>query len=162
MNTAERNEKIELYGNGFDMLVHVLKDIPREMWQFKPAATEWSIHEVIIHLADSESNAALRARKLIVEPGGTLMGYDQEQWANTLDYHDQDLEDALDIVRLVRKTTYKLLKKQPDEIFERIVIHPEYNEPYTFDNWLDIYSAHIPGHIEQIMNNYKIWRDQQG
>jgi len=162
MNTAERNEKIELYGNGFDMLVHVLKDIPREMWQFKPAQTEWSIHEVIIHLADSESNAALRARKLIVEPGGTLMGYDQEQWANTLDYHDQDLEDALDIVRLVRKTTYKLLKKQPDEIFDRIVIHPEYNEPYTFDNWLDIYSAHIPGHIEQIMNNYKIWRDQQG
>jgi len=132
MNTAERNEKIELYGNGFDMLVHVLKDIPREMWQFKPAQTEWSIHEVIIHLADSESNAALRARKLIVEPGGTLMGYDQEQWANTLDYHDQDLEDALDIVRLVRKTTYKLLKKQPDEIFDRIVIHPEYNEPYTF------------------------------
>jgi len=162
MNTAERNEKIELYGNGFDMLVHVLKDIPREMWQFKPAQTEWSIHEVIIHLADSESNAALRARKLIVEPGGTLMGYDQEQWANTLDYHDQDLEDALDIVRLVRKTTYKLLKKQPDEIFDRIVIHPEYNEPYTFNNWLDIYSAHIPGHIEQIMNNYKIWRDQQG
>lgn len=162
MNSTERNEKIELYGNGFDMLVHVLKDIPREMWQFKPGPSEWSIHEVIIHLADSESNAALRARKLIVEPGGTLMGYDQEQWTDALDYHDQDLEDALDIVRLARKTTYKLLKKQPEEVFDHIVIHPEYNEPYTFENWLNIYSAHIPGHIEQIMNNYKIWRDQHG
>jgi hypothetical protein len=162
MNSTDRNEKIELYGNGFDMLVHVLKDIPRDMWQFKPGPGEWSIHEVIIHLADSESNAALRARKLIVEPGGTLMGYDQEQWTEALDYHDQDLEDALDIVRLARKTTYKLLKKQPDDVFEHIVIHPEYNEAYTFDNWLNIYSAHIPGHIEQIMNNYKIWRDQHG
>lgn len=162
MNNEDRNSKIELYGNGFDMLVEVLKDIPREMWQFRPAQNEWSIHEVIIHLADSESNAALRARKLIVEPGGTLMGYDQEQWTKTLDYHDQDLEDALDVVRLSRKTTYKLLKQQPDEIFEHIVIHPEYNEPYTFDNWLNIYSAHIPGHIEQIMNNYKLWRDQHG
>ena len=37
MNIEERNKKIELYGNGFDMLVHVLKDIPREMWKFKPA-----------------------------------------------------------------------------------------------------------------------------
>ena len=162
MNIDERNQKIELYGQGFEMLVHILQDIPREMWQFKPAPNEWSVHEVIIHLADSESNAALRARKLIVEPGGTLMGYDQEQWAGTLDYHDQDLEDALDVLRLARKTTYALLKKQPDEIFEHIVIHPEYNEPYTFENWLNIYSAHIPGHIEQIMNNYKIWRDQQG
>jgi hypothetical protein len=162
MNSEERNKKIELYGQGFDMLVHVLQDIPREMWKFKPAPMEWSIHEVIVHLADSESNAALRARKLIVEPGGTLMGYDQAQWAITLNYHDMDLEDALETVRIVRKTTYALLKKQPDEVFDHIVIHPEYNEPYTFENWLDIYSAHIPGHIEQIMNNYKIWRDQQG
>jgi hypothetical protein len=162
MDSKERNEKIELYGRGFDMLVDVLKDIPREMWKFKPAPTEWSIHEVIVHLADSESNAALRARKLIVEPGGTLMGYDQEQWAVTLDYHEQELEDALDVVKLSRKTTYALLKKQPDDVFEHIVIHPEYNAPYTFENWLNIYSAHIPGHIEQIMNNYRIWRDQQG
>ena len=42
------------------------------------------------------------------------------------------------------------------------VKHPEYDEPYTFEKWLNIYSAHIPGHIEQIKNNYKIWRDQQG
>ena len=162
MNGEERNKKIELYGRGFDMLVDVLTDIPRDIWQFRPAPTEWSIHEVLVHLADSESNAALRARMLIVEPGGTLMGYDQEKWVVALNYHEQELEDALDIVRLARKTTYQLLKKQPDEIFEHIVLHPEYNEPYTFENWLDIYSAHIPGHIEQIMNNYKIWRDQQG
>jgi hypothetical protein len=162
MNTEERNKKIELYGKGFDMLLETLKDIPKEMWKFKPEPTEWSIHEVIIHLGDSESNAALRARKLIIEPGGTLMGYDQDQWAIELDYHDQDLEDALATVKLVRKTTYELLKKQPDEVFEHSVKHPEYQEPYTFEQWLDIYSAHIPGHIEQIENNYKIWRDQQG
>lgn len=162
MKHEEINAKIELYGEGFDMLVDVLKDIPRDIWQFKPEPGEWSIHEVIIHLADSESNAALRARKLIVEPGGTLMGYDQEQWAVTLNYQEQDIQDALDVVRLSRKTTYELLKKQPEVIFEHIVIHPEYNEPYTFENWLNIYSAHIPGHIEQIMNNYKIWKSQHG
>ena len=79
MNEIERNEKIELYGNGYDLLIEALKDIPREMWRFKPAPKEWSVHEVLVHLADSESNAALRARKLIVEPGGTLMGYDQDK-----------------------------------------------------------------------------------
>jgi hypothetical protein len=162
MNIEERNERIELYGKGYDLLLETLKDIPIEVWKFKPEPKEWSIHEVIIHLADSESNAALRARKLIAEPGGTLMGYDQDQWAIELDYHDQSTQDALATVQLVRKTTYELLKKQPDEVFEHSVTHPEYEEPYTFEQWLDIYSAHIPGHIEQIRNNYRIWRDRQG
>lgn len=162
MTPEERNDKIELYGRGYDLLIEALKEIPREMWQFKPAPAEWSVHEVLVHLADSESNAALRARKLIAEPGGSLMGYDQDRWAVMLDYHDQSDEDALEIVRLVRKTTYALLKKQPDSVFEHSVNHPEYDEPYTFAQWLDIYSAHIPGHIEQIQNNYRIWRDTQG
>lgn len=162
MNKHERNEKIELYGKGFEMLVEILKDVPTEMWKFKPEPKEWSVHEVLIHLADSESNAALRARKLIAEPGGVLMGYDQDVWATELNYHEQNIEDALETVRLVRKTTYELLKKQPDEVFEHSVKHSEYEEPYTFEQWLDIYSAHIPGHIEQIMNNYKIWKDTVG
>ena len=162
MDKQERESKIELYGNGYDMLMETLKDIPSEMWKFKPEPKEWSVHEVLVHLADSESNAALRARKLIVEPGGTLMGYDQDKWAIELDYHNQSYEDALEMLRLVRKTTYELLKKQSDEIFEHTAKHPEYDEPYTFDKWLNIYSAHIPGHIEQIMNNYKLWRDQHG
>jgi hypothetical protein len=162
MNKQERDEKIELYGKGYDLLMETLRDLPVEMWKFKPAPGEWSIHEVLVHLADSESNAALRARKLIVEPGGTLMGYDQDKWAVELNYHDQSYEDALDIVRLVRKTTYALLMKQSEEVFDHSVKHPEYDEPYTFEQWINIYSAHIPGHIEQIRNNYRIWRDRHG
>jgi hypothetical protein len=162
MNKQEREEKIELYGRGYELLVETLKDVPRQAWLFKPEPKEWSIYEVLIHLADSESNGALRARKLIVEPGGTLMGYDQDTWAQELDYHEQSYEDALELVRLVRKSTYQLLKKQPDEVFAHSVKHPEYEEPYTFEQWIDIYSAHIPGHIEQIRNNYQLWRDTQG
>ena len=162
MNKQERNEKIELYGRGYDLLIAALAEVPKEAWLFKPAPAEWSVYEVLIHLADSESNAALRARKLIVEPGGGLMGYDQALWAEELNYHEHDFQDALDIVRLVRKTTYQLLKKQPDEVFKHTAKHPEYDEPYTFEQWINVYSAHIPGHIEQIMNNYKVWRDTQG
>lgn len=162
MEKRERDEKIELYGRGYDLLTAALKDIPKEIWQFKPESSEWSVHEVLVHLADSESNAALRARKLIVEPGGGLMAYDQAKWADELHYHEHSWEDALEVVRLVRKTTYSLLKKQPDEIFTHSAVHPEYEAPYTFEKWIDVYSAHIPGHIEQIENNYKIWRDRQG
>ncbi|MDP1714114.1 MAG: DinB family protein [Anaerolineales bacterium] len=160
MDTIERNEKIELYGRGFSLLKAALAEVPQEALKFKPEPTEWSVHEIIIHIADSESNAALRARKLIVEPGGALMGYDQDVWAIELDYHDQNLEDALETTRLVRKTTYELLKRQPEEVFTHTIKHPEYDEPYTFEKWIKIYSGHIPGHIEQIKNNVKLWQRQ--
>jgi hypothetical protein len=158
MNKQERNEKIELYGRGFDLLTAALAEVPQEAMKFKPAPTEWSVHEIIIHIADSESNAALRARKLIVEPGGAIMAYDQDKWADSLNYHEHNLEDALEVTRLVRKTTYELLKKQPDEVFTHSIVHPEYDEPYTFDMWVDNYSAHIPGHVEQIKNNVLLWK----
>jgi hypothetical protein len=162
MNTQERNKKIELYGRGYDLLKAALAVVPQEAMNFKPAPTEWSVHEVIIHIADSESNAALRARKLIVEPGGAIMAYDQDKWANTLNYHHQNLEDALEVTRLARKMTYELLKRQPDEVFIHSIVHPEYDEPYTFDKWIDIYSAHIPGHIEQIRENVKKYTGNTG
>lgn len=160
MNTQERNEKIELYGRGFNLLKAALAEVPAEAMKWKPEPKEWSVHEIIIHIADSESNAALRARKLIVEPGGILMGYDQAEWADVLNYHDHNLEDALEVTRLARKTTYELIKRQPEEVFTHAIIHPEINEPYTFDKWIDIYSRHIPGHIEQIQNNLKLWKNK--
>jgi len=161
MDKTERSEKMELYGRGFSLLEAALAEAPQEAMKFKPAPNEWSIHEIIIHIADSESNAALRARKLIVEPGGVLMGYDQDAWADTLNYHEHNFEDALEVTRLARKTTYELLKRQPDEVFTHSIIHPEYEAPYTFEQWINIYSAHIPGHIEQIKNNMCLWKEQK-
>lgn len=162
MNTQERNEKIELYGRGFDLLKAALAQVPQEALDFKPSLSDWSVHEIIIHIADSETNAALRARKLIVEPGSALMGYDQDKWAIELNYHEHDLNDALEATRLARKTTYNLLKTISEDIFNTHWLkHPEYEDPYTFDKWINIYSAHIPGHIEQIRNNVAVWKNRK-
>jgi len=162
MDTQERNEKIELYGHGFELLKAALAKVPAEAMKFKPEPKEWSVHEIIIHIADSETNAALRARKLMVEPGGLLMAYNQDKWASELNYHDHDLEDALEATRIARKTTYKLLKSVSEEVFNTHWLkHPEFEDPYTFDKWINIYSKHIPGHIEQIQNNVKIWSNSQ-
>jgi len=162
MNKQERESKIEEYGRGYDQLIAALAEVPREAWKFKPAPGEWSVHEVIVHMADSESMSALRARKLIVEPGSTLMGYEEAKWADALHYLDQSTDDALQVIKYARQTTYNLLKNLPDEVFTHSVRHPEYDEPYTFEKWLTIYARHIPDHIEQIRNNYKVWRDRNG
>jgi hypothetical protein len=160
MNQDERNEKIEEYGRGFDLVTAALAELPREAWEFKPATQEWSVHEVIIHMADSETMGAIRLRKLIVEPGSTLMIYEEAKWADLLDYQNQDVEDALQILKLIRQTTYRLLKTLPDRVFMHSVSHPKYDTPYTIEKWLDTYSRHIPEHIEQLKKSYQIWKEQ--
>ena len=163
MNRAEINKKIEEYGRGFDLLTDTLAKIPKEAWLYCPTPNEWSIHEIIVHMADSESMSALRARKLIVEPGSMLMGYEEAKWAEALDYKEQSADDALEIIKFARQTTYELLKRQPDTVFTHSVIHPEYpDEPYTFEQWLNIYARHIPDHIDQIRTTYQTWKENQG
>jgi hypothetical protein len=158
MNSTERNGKIEEYGRGYDLLAAAIAGIPREAWSFRPAANEWSVHEIIVHMGDSESMAALRLRKLVVEPGTTLMAYEESKWAGALNYKDQSAEDSLQIIKLARQTTYRLLKSLPASVFDHSVTHPEMSEPYTFDIWLGIYARHIPDHLDQIRRAYDAFK----
>lgn len=158
MDKTERQALIEKYGRAYDDFVAALNAIPKEAWLFKPEPREWSVHQVVIHLADSETNSYLRARRLVAEPGQPIMGYDQDVWANELDYHGQSIEDALAVLKGVRRMTYALIKDLPDEVWEHTAIHPEYDQPYTFEQWLGIYANHPYVHIDQIQNNYQLWQ----
>ena len=159
MDKTERAALIESYGSAFDDFVAALKAIPKEAWLFKPAPKEWSVHQVIVHLADSETNAYLRARRLIAEPGGPLIAYDQDVWADQLDYYGTNIDEALEVTRLVRKLTYDLLKRLPEGVWEHSVVHPESSEPYTFEKWLRIYAKHPRVHAGQISENYRLWKE---
>lgn len=161
MTPEERKQKIIQYGKGYARLRRTLKTIPVDAWKFKPSPTDWSIHEIILHLADSETNAALRARLLAAEPGRTVMAYDQDKWAADLNYHEQDVETALKLLMYARKSTFLWLQTLPESAFTHTVIHPEYDHPYSFEMWLSIYPAHIPGHIEQIKKNARLWKMKQ-
>ncbi len=165
MKASERDDLIEEYGRGFDMWTAALAEIPREAWDFKPEPHEWSVHELILHMADGEANGAIRLRKLIAEPGGTIMAYDEDVWADALDYQGENAEDALLMFKLARRMSYRLLKTLPDEAFARFVVHPEkvypeYGEQYTVEKWLQIYARHVRDHVRQLEKTHQAWKDR--
>ena len=98
MDSKTRNENIELYGRGYELLMTALTEVPQEAMTFKPEPKEWSVHEIIIHLADSEAIAAQQARMMVAEPGKAVMAYDPDAWANNLHYKDADKEEALQLL----------------------------------------------------------------
>jgi len=160
MTHEERKKKIESYGKAYDQLVAALEEFPREMWQWKPAPERWSIHEIIIHLADSEASSYLRCRRFIAEPGQSVMAYDQDVWAQKLNYHAQSTADAIELFKWLRRTSYNLVKDLPESAWASKLQHPEHAD-YTFDRWLDIYERHTAGHINQMRKNHEAWKAQR-
>lgn len=159
MDSKTRNENIELYGQGYDLLMAALADVSEDAMTFKPESKEWSVHEIIIHLADSEAIAAQQARMMVAEPGRAVMAYDPDAWADNLHYKDADKEEALQLLKLTREFTYHWFKSLPEEAFALSAEYPGDEDPYVLDDLLRIYAGHIPSHIKQIKNNVKVWKE---
>jgi hypothetical protein len=124
---------------------------------WKPGPAKWSIHQIVVHLVDSEVNGYIRCRALVAEPGKTVMAYDQDHWANDLEYESQDLEESLELFRLLRRSTHRLLEAIPDSAWNHTIHHPE-RGMMMLDDWLQSYASHVPLHLGQINRNMKEWR----
>ncbi len=159
MNSETRKQKIDLYGRAYDILDKALRQFPKEMWTFRPSADQWTIHEIVVHIADSEANSFVRCRKLIAEPGTAVLAYDEMGWARLLNYHDQSTEDALQLFKWLRANTFKLIQTLPESTWTHTVEHPE-NGTMTMDDWLDVYARHIPDHVAQMQAVYEQWKKQ--
>jgi hypothetical protein len=156
MTSNERRQKIETYGSAYQTLVSALERFPRQMWQFRPAPDHWTIHEIIVHIADSEANSYVRCRRFIAEAGKEVMAYDEMQWARSLAYHSRSPEESLELFKWLRQSTYHLIQTLPEAVWTNTVYHPEHGV-MTLDDWLDIYERHIHEHVAQMQAVYDAW-----
>jgi DinB family protein len=152
----ERRQKLESFGRAPALLSAALRPFPKKMWLYKSAPERWSIHEIILHLADKEATTYIRCRHFIAEPGSPVIAYDSARWAGALGYFHQSTREALEIIRRLRRTTYQLLASLPDPVWLHTVEHPQ-EGPLTLEGWLEQQERHIPHHIEQMKQVYADW-----
>ncbi len=156
LTRSERERLIQQYADGPARLEAALGRVPAGALQWRPAAGEWSAHEVAVHCADSETNAAARIRYLLCEPQPVVLAYDEPVWAVTLDYHGHPLEPAIATVRAVRAHTAALVRRLPDTAWSREGRHTGSGR-YTAEDWLRIYAEHLEIHARQIEANVTAW-----
>lgn len=158
MTADERAVQIQRYADGPRLLREALASVPAEAIQWRPAPAKWSAHEVIVHCADSETNAAMRIRYVTAEPSPMIFGYDQDRWAQAFDYHALPLDVALAQVESVRRWTLELIRRLPESAWSRAGTHSEMpGRPYTAEKWLSIYAEHLEVHARQIRRNADAW-----
>ena len=149
MNQEERKELIARYSAGYHEVEAALRDFPSELMTARPLPGKWSAREIVHHLADSETNSAIRIRRLLAEERPVIQGYDQDEFATRLRYNEREMEPALEAFRSARSTTTQILNLMTEADWNREGEHSESGR-YTPEHWLVIYAAHAHNHAAQI------------
>ena len=149
MTPEQRRTLIQRYRDGYAEVAAALDGFPAAQLIAHPIAGKWSAAEIVHHLADSESQSAMRLRKLLTERHPVIQGYDQDAWAQALHYGKRPIGPALDAFRAARESTAQLLERMSEADWRRHGWHTE-SGAYHAERWLEIYAEHAHGHAAQI------------
>lgn len=106
----------------------------------------WTARQVIHHVADSHSNAAIRMRWLLTEERPTLKAYDEKGWAELPDAALSPIESSLVLIDGLHARMHALLTHVAPDDFSREIVHPE-RGPMSLDLLAQMYAWHGRHHL---------------
>jgi hypothetical protein len=115
----------------------------------RPPGEDWSIRDILMHLADAELVGAVRFRLVLAEEEPVLPTYEQELWKRRLQYLWRDPEAALALFHATRYSTAEILDNCGADAWQRSGIHPE-SGPITVAGLVALYIDHVEQHVAQI------------
>jgi hypothetical protein len=146
-NEVDRQALLGRYSTGFAEVANAIEGADDEALD-RHGPSGWSSRKVVHHLADSESMAYIRLRRLIAEDDPLIAGYDEEAWSERLHY-DRPIETSLEVLQAVRGASEQLLRSLTEAEWARTGTHSD-SGSYSVDRWLETYAGHSPDHADQI------------
>lgn len=151
---------IKEYSLGYAMIWDAIEGLTEEELRYKPAPNKWSIHQILIHVTDSEISATPRLKKVLAEDEPILVSFDQDAWANTLSYDLLDREQYLHLFKLLRTSMQPILDNLTSEQSRRVGIYID-QERFTFKQLLEFRVQHVRDHLDQIERVKNSYREKQ-
>ena len=116
----------------------------------RPVPGQWSILEVVVHLADSDAIAIDRMKRILTEDNPPLLYADETAYVERLFSHEQSLEDALTLIEVGRRQFARVLRKLPAEAFQRCGTHNR-RGPMSVAEMVQGYIDHVDHHLKFII-----------
>lgn len=148
MDASAREQLIAQYRDGYRVVSESLLRITENELDARPGPGRWSAREIVHHLADSEMNAAMRLRLLLVQDRPAIQAIDQDEFARRLHY-DRPHQSSLEAFRWARESTAELLERLTPDDWLREGTHSEVGA-FGVEKWLEIYAPHAHRHAAQI------------
>ncbi len=112
----------------------------------RPGPGRWSIRELVVHLADSDLIGGERMKRVIAMSRPRLLAYDDNAFVAELDYTAQDPALCAELFRLHRLQVAAILRRLPDEAFERVGDHSD-DGPVSLADLVGKYTRHLAHHL---------------
>lgn len=110
----------------------------------------WTIRQIVHHLADSHLNAFARFRWTLTEDRPTIKPYDETRWAELADTRTAPVELSVRLLESLHARWVLLLRSLRNEDFERAYVHPEYGREFRLAEALGLYAHHGRHHAGQM------------
>src|SRR5580692_2712447 len=110
---------IERYETGGTNLRQAVQGLTREDLLARPEPGQWSIQEVVIHLADSDAISIDRMKRIVTEDNPSLLNADENAYVERLHCDQQDVQDALLLFEVSRRQWARVLRHLPEQDFAR-------------------------------------------
>src|SRR5215471_579730 len=125
--------------------------LSREELTARPGPGKWSILELVLHLTDSDSISIDRMKRMLTEDNPSLLYADETAYVDRLFAHEQSLEDALALFEVGRRQFARVLRKLPDEAFQR---HGTHNRrgAMTVGELVEDYIEHVNHHLKFLLD----------
>ncbi len=150
MNADERRNLIAKLAVLPRELEALVRPLSAETLTARPIAGEWSVAQLVHHIADAHMNAFVRVKLMLTEEHPTFKTWEQEAWGDQPDARDATVGDSLDIVRGLHGRWVRLLEGLSDDEWARTGLQPASGRVYTIENIVRTYAGHGEDHVEQI------------
>jgi hypothetical protein len=130
-------------------VTQAITGLTRDQLRMREAPGKWSVVQVLQHLADSDLVWGWRLRMILAHDRPQIAGYDQDLWADRLNYADADPDEAKSLFTLLRRANLKLIDRATPADLTRIGVHSERGEE-SIEYHLGLYAGHDLLHLRQI------------
>lgn len=108
---------------------------------------QWSVQELVIHLADSDAIAIDRMKRVIAEDTPMLLYANETAYVQELHCHDQSISDAVALFQIGRRQFARVLRLLPEAAFKRTGTH-DVAGTVTLAGLIETYTNHLHYHLD--------------
>lgn len=113
------------------------------------APGKWSVAGVLRHLADTDVVWGWRMRMILAQDRPAITGFDQDLWAERLDYANADPNESLEVFAVLRRDNLRLIERATADDLNRVGVHAERGEE-SAGYMVRLYAGHDLAHLAQI------------
>lgn len=148
LSPKRREALVDDLKNAPNALRGVISGLSQE--QLDTRYKNWTIRQIVHHLADSHVNSYIRFKWTLTEEKPTIKAYEEGDWAELPDSRLGDVEAPLILLAGLHACWVQLLRTLSEEQFARSFIHPQSGDEFSLNTAVEYYSWHSAHHVGQI------------